>query len=94
MTPTPIVLRCLQSGPFKLVLVAILAWLGKFSAAVVDLGLVADQRSLAGLFTAFISCSVFLRGNSFEHPVGVIPDGAVEQRIFPCVLCLIYCSHD
>ncbi|KAG9104826.1 hypothetical protein FRC06_008056 [Ceratobasidium sp. 370] len=55
-------LAYLHSGPLKLGLVAVFAWLG--------------------LFTLFISSGFFLRGHQFEHPAGIIPNGALEKRTF------------
>ncbi|QRV89884.1 hypothetical protein RhiJN_17902 [Ceratobasidium sp. AG-Ba] len=57
-----LVLKYLNSGPLKLVIVAVCAWLG--------------------LFTLFISSGFFLRGHDFQHPVGIIPSGVVEKRVF------------
>ncbi|CUA70887.1 hypothetical protein RSOLAG22IIIB_04375 [Rhizoctonia solani] len=37
--------------------------------------------SWLSLFTLFVAFSSFLRGPEFEHSVGVIPQGVIEQRV-------------
>lgn len=44
------------------------------------------DRWRPGLFTVFVTFSAFLRTPEFEHPVSIIPNGVVEQRVVPYVL--------